>query len=169
MTERFANIHAGCVRLARAAALFGAPEDTGVLLLGASGAGKSDLALRLIAVGAELVADDRTDLTVENGTLLASPPPILAGLIEVRGLGIVAMPHCPRIRVALAVELTPDNIPPRLPESEHWRPPEVLALPTEFCPPLIRLDPFDAAAPVKIAVAAAAFARGLFRHGSHPI
>ncbi len=168
MTERSTNIHAGCVRLARAAAPFGASEDAGVLLLGASGTGKSDLMLRLIAAGAELVADDRVDLVVDEDTLFATSPPVLAGLIEVRGLGIVALPHCQRAKVVLAVELTPGNIPPRLPEPERWHPPEVLALPTEFCPPLIRLDPFEPAAPAKIAVAAATVTHGLFRHGPHP-
>ena len=60
------NIHASCIRLALAAAAFGAPRSAGVLLLGDSGSGKSDLALRLIGRGAELVADDRTELHVES-------------------------------------------------------------------------------------------------------
>ena len=57
-----ANIHATCIRIARAGKVFGAPASAGVLILGESGAGKSDLALRLIGRGAELVADDRTEL-----------------------------------------------------------------------------------------------------------
>lgn len=169
MTEPCTNIHAGCVRLARAAASFGAPEDAGVLILGESGAGKSDLMLRLIAAGAELVADDRTELTAGHGGLFAAPPPALAGLIEVRGLGIIALPHCVRARVALAVDLAPGNIPSRLPEPECWRPPEVLGLPEQSWPPLIRLDPFEASAQARIVAAAAAFAHGLFRHGPPPI
>ena len=63
------NIHASCVALG----------NKGVLLLGDSGAGKSDLALRLIDGGAKLVTDDRTDLSVRNGKLFARAPVILAG------------------------------------------------------------------------------------------
>ncbi|MDE3114229.1 MAG: aldolase [Pseudomonadota bacterium] len=167
MTRPSANIHAGCVRLARAAAAFGAPEDAGVLILGASGSGKSDLMLRLIAAGADLVADDRAELTVENGALLAAPPPALAGLIEVRGLGIIALPHCQRARVTLVADLTPGNIASRLPEPQRWAPPEVLVLPKESWPPVVQLDPFEAVAAAKIVAAAAAFAHALFRHGPH--
>ena len=71
---RSVNIHATCVRLGRAGAAFGAPPDAGVLLLGKSGAGKSDLALRLIALGATLVADDRTELYLWQRKLYARPP-----------------------------------------------------------------------------------------------
>jgi hypothetical protein len=157
------NIHASCILLGRAGSVFQAPEDAGILLLGASGSGKSDLALRLIAAGAELVSDDRTELSVEADTLLAAAPPALAGLIEVRNLGIVALPHWPRVRVALAVDLGPDGTPVRLPETARWTPPGELALPEAGWPPLVRIDPFEPSAPVKVALAAAAFARGLLR------
>ena len=62
------------------------------LLLGESGAGKSDLALRLIAAGAQLVADDRVELSVESNRLIARAPANLAGLIEIRNVGIIALP-----------------------------------------------------------------------------
>ena len=109
------------------------------------------------------------DLTAEDGTLFAAPPPSLAGLMEVRGLGILALLHCPRAPVLLAAELTPGISPPRLPRPARWRPPEVLALPEESWPPLIRLDPFEAAAQAKIVAAAAAFAHALFRRGTPPL
>jgi serine kinase of HPr protein (carbohydrate metabolism regulator) len=157
------NIHASCVVLARAGAVFDAPAEAGVLLVGRSGTGKSDLALRLIASGAELVADDRAVLTADAGALIASAPPALAGLIEVRNLGIVALPCWPAAKIALVAELAPGETPARMPEPERWRPPPELGLPTTSWPPLIRLDPFEASAPVKLAVAAAAFARNLLR------
>src|SRR5512146_1790449 len=99
------NIHASCVLLDGAAEAFGAPRDAGVLLLGESGRGKSDLALRLIERGAKLVADDRTELFVKDNALFARAPQSLAGLIEVRGAGIVALPFAAEARIALAVEM----------------------------------------------------------------
>ncbi len=85
------QIHATCV----------ARHGHAVLLLGPSGAGKSDLAVRLIGRGFVLVADDRVDL---DGRL-AAPPASLSGLIEVRGLGIVRMPHEAPVPVALVLDL----------------------------------------------------------------
>lgn len=85
-----------------------------VLLSGASGSGKSDLALRLIDRGAVLVADDQVDLVVAGTRLLASPPATIAGLIEVRGVGIARLPHRAGLPVALLVDL--DTPPARLPD-----------------------------------------------------
>ena len=164
-----ANIHASCIVLAGAGVAFDAPQDAGVLLLGPSGAGKSDLALRLIAAGAMLVADDRTDLAIEDGGLVATPPKALAGLIEVRNLGIVALPHRSSARIALVVDLTPGAAPARLPQAARWLPPAGLDLAQNARPPLIRLAPFEASAPAKVAVAAAAFAHALFREAATPI
>lgn len=157
------NIHAGCVLLGGAGRSFGAPEDAGILILGGSGSGKSDLMLRLIAAGGMLVADDRTDLTVEGDILVASPPRSLAGLMEVRGLGVVAFPHRTHAAVALAVELIPGEMPARMPLELHYRPPEGLVLPERAWPALIRLNPFENSAPAKIAAAATALAHGRLR------
>jgi HPr kinase/phosphorylase len=145
------NIHATCVALGR----------KGVLLLGPSGAGKSDLALRLINDGARLVADDRTDLFLRNGRLHARPPAAIAGLIEVRGLGIIALPTARPPAVALAVQL--------------GRPAQRLPAPAFYMPfknakpvPMITLDPAAASAPAQIRLALLAFAKDLFRDSFNP-
>ncbi len=82
-----------------------AVQGEAVLLMGPSGSGKSDLALRLIDRGAALVSDDYTMLRVDKGRLIASPPETIAGLIEVRGLGIVAAPFVAGVAAVLVVRL----------------------------------------------------------------
>jgi len=93
------QIHASCA----------ARDGDGVLLLGPPGSGKSGLVLRLRDHGFLLVADDRVEIDGHD----AWAPPALAGLLEVRGLGIVRLPFLPRARLALAVKLgaTPDRLP----------------------------------------------------------
>ena len=98
-----------------------------VLIRGPSGAGKSRLALALLRAAesgqvpfALLVADDRSHLEPHHGRLLVRPAPELAGLIEVRGLGIRRLPYEPVAVVGLVVDLAaPDG--ERLPAraSEH--------------------------------------------------
>ncbi|WP_342627359.1 HPr kinase/phosphatase C-terminal domain-containing protein [Nguyenibacter vanlangensis] len=96
------QIHAGCA----------ARAGQGVLLLGPPGAGKSDLLLRLVDAGYALVADDRVVLS--DGW--ASPPAALAGLLEIRGMGIARLPYLARVRPVLAVRLVgPADGPARLP------------------------------------------------------
>jgi serine kinase of HPr protein (carbohydrate metabolism regulator) len=158
-----ATIHGSCVVLARAGEAFGAPGDGGILLLGSSGSGKSDLALRLIAAGARLVADDRVELFAEHRQLIARPPKTLVGLLEIRGVGIVEMEYARSARVALVCALTQDQ-GRRLPEPEWYTPPADVELPDEHRPPLLRLNPFEAAAPAKIAAGLAAHAQQRFRN-----
>jgi serine kinase of HPr protein (carbohydrate metabolism regulator) len=133
------NIHATCVRWKR----------SGILLTGRSGSGKSDLALRLIALGARLVADDRTDLTVVRGRLVAGAPKTIAGKIEVRGVGIVEIPHVAAAPIALVVDLS--GRVERLPEPRRYRPP--LDMPHTNWPQLIMLNAFEASAPHKVLAA----------------
>jgi len=159
-TAKVANIHASAVLLGRAAPSFGSRHDAGVLILGRSGAGKSDLALRLIERGAILVSDDRTELFLQKGVMTARPPAAIRGLLEVRGVGILAVPYAPKVRVSLVVSL--DGSRDRLPEREHWRAPWDLPVPV----PLLRLAAFDPSAPAKILLAVAAFERNLFRDGT---
>lgn len=89
----------------------------GVLIRGVSGSGKSSLALRLIDRGAMLVGDDYVQLYADNGALIASPAPRLAGLMEVRGVGLLLMPYRRQASVALVVTL--EGVEERLPEPKH--------------------------------------------------
>jgi HPr kinase/phosphorylase len=115
-----------------------ARDGAGVLLLGAAGSGKSDLVLRLLDRGFMLVADDRVD--VEDG--VARAPAALAGLLEIRGLGILRLPWVPQARLVLAVSL--GSAPARLPEPQRH---PVLDL------PLLALDPTAASAPQRVSLA----------------
>jgi hypothetical protein len=78
-----------------------------VLIEGPPGSGKSSLALALIDRGAALIGDDGVALEASQGRLLASPPPRIAGLIEVRNLGLLTMPTAARVPVALVICLDP--------------------------------------------------------------
>jgi HPr kinase/phosphorylase len=130
------QVHGTCVELAGLA----------VLLRGAPGSGKSDLALRLIDQGARLVADDRVDLRLDGTELLASAPPPLAGRIEVRGLGILALPPLASARLGLVVELVDPATVERLPE-----PSQCSFLGRAL--PQIRLAPFESSAAAKLRLA----------------
>jgi hypothetical protein len=162
------NIHASCIRLERAGMPFGAPPRTGVLILGASGAGKSTLVLELIAAGARLVADDRAELFVRNGRLCARAPANIAGFLEVRGLGIVEIPHARDAAIALVVKLT-DTVRARLPRHGVYEPPDSVLISRDKWPPMLVLGRPDRAAPAKIALAAAAFAHSRFRDRARSI
>jgi HPr kinase/phosphorylase len=158
------NIHASCVMLAKAAPTQFGLYYAGVLLLGDSGAGKSDLTLRLIEQGALLVCDDHTDLFVDGGKLKARAPAALAGLIEIRGLGIVALSYEPSAEIVLVVQLVAGDAAPRMPPREFYAPPAPLALPEAARPPLIRLNALEASATAKLRWAVYAFREGLFRN-----
>ena len=89
------TVHASCV------ALWG----RAVLIRGASGAGKSALALALLALGAELVADDRTRIWRAGARVLADAPDTIRGRIEARGIGILELPATGPQPLALVVDL----------------------------------------------------------------
>lgn len=97
--------------------------EAGVLIRGASGAGKSSLGLALIDAArrdgrfARLVADDRTALSARGSRLLARPVAPLEGLVERRGLGLTPEPHQPAVVVRLIVDVA-GNEPARMPEPE---------------------------------------------------
>jgi serine kinase of HPr protein (carbohydrate metabolism regulator) len=92
-----------------------------VLLRGPSGSGKSDLALRLMQAGGRLVSDDQTHLARRSRSLVATPPPALAGMIEARGVGIIRLQRnqvLAQANVALLVDLVPPERIERLPEPQ---------------------------------------------------
>ena len=92
--------------------------EAGALILGPSGSGKSSLALRLVAFGAQLVADDRVILSVEDGALIARCPPPIVGLIEARGAGILRAAPIAQARIVLAIDMGRDETE-RLPQSRE--------------------------------------------------
>jgi len=126
------RLHASC------AARPGPDGFDAVLLIGPPGAGKSDVALRLIHAGFMLVADDQ--VMVEDG--IAAAPPALAGLLEVRGLGIFEFSHVPAAPLRLVVRLGVRSA--RLPEPETHQ---------ELHLPLLTIDPAAPSAPERIALA----------------
>jgi serine kinase of HPr protein (carbohydrate metabolism regulator) len=94
-------------------------DGTGILLRGPSGSGKSILALLLIEeLDGRLVADDRLDLVREKDEIMMSAPEAIAGMIELRGRGIVRLPHAHRAAVHLVVDLVPELI--RMPEEPSF-------------------------------------------------
>ncbi|WP_294263553.1 HPr kinase/phosphorylase [uncultured Sphingomonas sp.] len=131
------TLHASCVAIGGRA----------VLIEGRSGTGKSDLALRLIDRGAALVSDDYTLLRRSGTALIASPPATIAGRIEVRGIGIVEMPHVTDMPVALIVGI--EDSPERLPLEPHTRRIAGVAIPSAA---VAALEP---SAPIKVELALA--------------
>jgi hypothetical protein len=156
-------VHATSIVLGTASTPFGGAVEGAVLLLGEAGAGKSDVALRLIAMGARLLADDQTQLFADGGRLFAEGVSSLHGRMEIRGVGIVALKAAGPAPVILAVMLNAQAQIPRLPEPLRY----ALPAPLEALegPPLLHLSPFEAATPAKIAAAAAALSRGAFVAG----
>ncbi len=125
-----------------------------VLLRGPSGSGKSDLALRLIEGGARLIADDQTHLAKKGHALIASPPPALAGMIEVRGVGIVKLARgqlLAEAALALLVDLVRPEEVERMPEPAR----ETLQ---DVALPRLALAAFEASTVAKLRLALARIA-----------
>jgi serine kinase of HPr protein (carbohydrate metabolism regulator) len=126
------TIHATCVAI----------RGRGILIRGRSGSGKSDLALRLIDRGAHLVSDDYTILSESVGRIYAAAPETIAGKLEIRGIGIVALDAERDVPICLVADL--DDAPERLPEAAK----EVAMLGTII--PAIALAALEASAPLKL-------------------
>jgi len=138
-------VHGTCVALGKRAAL----------LRGDPSSGKSDLALRFLALHGEgelrpcLVADDQVWVEATGeGQVMASVPETLAGLIEVRGLGIAEMPFLAAAPLVLVCDLVAPNRVPRLPPDPWDR--TVL---TGVSLPSLMLSAFEASAPLKLRMA----------------
>ena len=108
------NVHATAVLL----------DGRGVLIRGPSGSGKTGLALALIvhiraaSRAAKLVADDQSLVESQGGRLVATAPPTIAGLVEVRGYGVRSIDFEPSATIDLIVDLVPAGEEPRLSEGE---------------------------------------------------
>lgn len=126
------------------------------LIRGPSGSGKSDLALRVLALPPFaplvapllLLADDHVLLEPRDGRLVARCPPAIAGLIEVRGVGLVRLPFVAEAEAALVVDLVAPEAVERLPEPRDVELGGIRL-------PLLHLAAFEASAPVKLALALA--------------
>jgi serine kinase of HPr protein (carbohydrate metabolism regulator) len=118
-------------------------DGDAILLRGPSGAGKSDLALRLIDGGARLVADDQALLRRADNQVFVRAPAEIAGLIEVRGVGILRVDLINEAPIALVADLVPSTQIERIPDNRFEK---VLGLAI----PLITLAPFEASAPAKL-------------------
>lgn len=126
--------------------------DRGVLVMGASGAGKTTLAMTLIEAAARagrlgrLVADDQAWMSAAGGRVVAEAPDAIAGLVELRGLGPRPIAGLRSAVVDLAVRLVPAADAQRLPESE--------TMPICGCAvPLLRLKERSAAAAARVVTA----------------
>jgi HPr kinase/phosphorylase len=137
-----------CVALGRTAAL----------LRGPSGSGKSDLALRFLFLARRgpaaleapiLVADDQVCLVRNDGRILARPPDTIRGKMEVRGIGLVEVKSLMEAELALVVDLLPAAQIERLPEGNA----KARLLGIDL--PLVGLFPWEASAPIKLAIALA--------------
>lgn len=120
-------------------------DGRAVVITGPSGSGKSDLSLRLLDRGFNLISDDRTIVRRDGDRLVASAPGQIAGKLEVRGLGILDVGNLTDVPVALVVELTSDI--QRMPDDNRRT--ELLGVAI----PLVSIDAMTASAPAKAALA----------------
>ena len=95
-------------------------DDSGLLIIGPSGSGKSSLAIEMIAMGAELIGDDMVALSAKGGAIFAASPPGARSQIEARNVGILTCPlREDTVKVNLVVDLG-DEETDRLPFVEHY-------------------------------------------------
>ena len=119
-------------------------DDNGVLILGDSGSGKSDLALRLIDNGATLISDDISICRKNSNNIYLHCPPEIKGLLEVREIGIITVPFVERIKLRLVVNLKSKNNE-RFPKENSYR---ILGIKI----PLISIEGKNSSAVAKIKV-----------------
>lgn len=117
-------------------------DGQGVLLLGSSGSGKSDLALRLIDRGAQLISDDAVPIEVHKGLPILLAPANIAGKLEVRGIGIVSVNHIAAAPLRLMVQIA--NQVERMPRDD------LTVAAAGYLIPVFYILPFEASAPIKL-------------------
>jgi len=143
MTGETTLVYGTCVALGANAAI----------LVGASCSGKSDLALRFVLstpadLEPGLIADDQVRVSLSAGRLIATAPESIAGLIEVRGLGVIPLPARKTAEVKLIVRLVDPEAVPRMPPSP---PPTQKVGGIDL--PVLMLTPFESSAPFKLRLA----------------
>ena len=119
-------IHASCVLI----------QNCGVLIVGPSGSGKSSLALRLIGLGGELIADDLTILSNHKTGIIATCPETIQGRIEARGVGILRLSAKTNAGISLVIDME-SAATERIPKAETY---SLFGIDL----PLIRAAPLDA-------------------------
>lgn len=124
-------------------------EGQAVMLRGPSGSGKSDLSLRMIDEGAELVSDDYVELYTQDSHIMVSAPPPLQGMLEVRGFGLVTLPFRHKARLSIVFDLMGHKNIDRLPERD------TLFFADGVGVPLLRLDGLASSSPAKVRLALA--------------
>ena len=117
----------------------------GILIRGPSGSGKSDLALRLIDDGADLIADDQVIIKSVGEILQLSSPDKISGLIEVRGVGVVRIKYVSSIPLGLIVDINPRKKLKRMPITKK----ELIG---NISIPVITINAFESSAVAKIKV-----------------
>jgi len=126
-------------------------DGYGVIIIGPSGAGKTDLAIRLIDRGACLISDDRTILSRANNVVTLNPPEKTAGQIELHSLGIYLVQFISNIELKMIVELV--NQAERYPMDSQIE--KILDIQI----PKIKLNAQSASAPIKVEMALHEFLR----------
>lgn len=114
-----------------------------VFIRGASGSGKSDLAFRLMACGAELIGDDQVELEKRQENIFAGAVDTIRGLMEVRGIGLLRYPEAAPAKLRLIVDLVARDAVPRMPQ---WDDMDIFGVKI----PLVKLHAFDASVVDKV-------------------
>jgi HPr kinase/phosphorylase len=103
-------------------------QECGFLLRGITGAGKSDLALRLFKCGGALIADDQTILSFMDGHIIATCPEVLKNQLEIRGIGLVSVKTLESHPIHVIINLRPSSEIERMPKA-HFEELHGVALP----------------------------------------
>ena len=121
-------------------------DGDGVIFRGPPGSGKSDLALRMINFGAQLISDDQVCLTRRNDNIFMSSPSTIRKSMEVRGIGIVNTIAQKEAPLILVLNMLPNNAANRMP---IWQ----LCTFLDIKVPAVEFAPFEISAHLKVKLA----------------